>query len=317
MTLPPVLSSFSPAASATAASTAGAAYTDIKGLQALRGDTKSPQAVARIAQQVEALFLQMMLKSMREASIGDGIFDSEEGRMYQDMFDKQVALDMSQHQHLGISDLLMRQLSQRSTDTEPLTNPAAPEFVLPGPAAPGGSSSKQRDGVTRPASDAAAASFIGQVLPAIKQAAHRIGVDPRALLAQAALETGWGQRIPRNADGSSSFNLFGIKAGSSWTGARATAVTVEFDGSVARRGRAAFRSYTSIEDSINDYAQLVSSSPRYAAALAQGSDARAFVQSLAAAGYATDPHYSRKINHLLESERLQSAFSARTAALQK
>lgn len=333
MTLPPILNTATPAAAAESAASAGNAYTDIKGLESLKGDSKSPQAMAKIAQQVEAMFLQMMLKSMREASLGDGIFDSDEGRMYQDMFDKQVALDMSQHQHVGISELLLKQLAQKSMegaaapgskslDGIALTAPPpgfalpgidqAPAFALPAtpPRAPQGAAA-------RPASDADAAAFIGQVLPAIKQAARRIGVDPQALLAQAALETGWGARIPRNADGSSSFNLFGIKAGANWTGARTTAVTVEFDGLVARRHQATFRSYDSIDASVNDFAELVSRSPRYADALQQGRDARAFVQSLAAAGYATDPQYASKISQILGSNRMQAAFPRATAALQK
>jgi flagellar protein FlgJ len=331
MTLPPLLNTVTPAAAAESAASAGSAYTDIKGLEALKGDSKSPQAVARIAQQVEAMFLQMMLKSMREASLGDGIFDSEEGRMYQDMFDKQVALDMSQHQHVGISDLLMRQLSQKSTDAglpadvvrpgaaaSDALPPAAPAFALPGTAAPAGASlNSSATAAPRVVTDADAGAFVARVLPAIKQAARRIGVDPQALLAQAALETGWGQRIPRNADGSSSFNLFGIKAGENWPGARATAATVEFDGTVARRRQATFRSYGSVEESVNDFTQLVSTSPRYAEALAKGMDARAFVQSLAAAGYATDPQYASKVNQILDGERLQSVFPLRTAALQK
>ncbi len=334
MTLPPILNTATPAAAAESAASAGSAYTDIKGLESLKGDSKSPQAMAKIAQQVEAMFLQMMLKSMREASLGDGIFDSDEGRMYQDMFDKQVALDMSQHQHVGISELLLKQLAQKSMEGGatapdskardalqlPLT---APGFALPGtqqppafalPAAP---SRVPQGAAARPASDADAAAFISQVLPAIKQAARRIGVDPQALLAQAALETGWGARIPRNADGSSSFNLFGIKAGANWSGARTTAVTVEFDGTVAHRRQATFRAYDSIEASVHDFAELVSNSPRYADALQQGRDARAFVQSLAAAGYATDPQYASKISQILGSNRMQAAFPRATAALQK
>ena len=299
----------------------GRAYTDIKGLEALKGDTKSPQALQRIAQEVEAMFLQMMLKSMRDASLGDGIFDSQEGRLYQDMFDKQIALDMSQHQHIGISELLMRQLAHKSAEapaaqsTAPATSSAMP---LPGRApdvaadAAGG-----RRTVAAEATDASAAEFVAQVLPSIRQAARKLGVDARALLAQAALETGWGQRMPRNADGSSSHNLFGIKAGAGWEGARTNAVTVEFDGLVAQRRAQTFRSYASVEDSVNDFTHLLAGSPRYAQALVQGSSPRDYAQALAAAGYATDPDYASKINRILDSARMQAAFPVRTAALQK
>jgi flagellar protein FlgJ len=274
---------------------AGSAYTDINGLESLKSDSKSPQALGKIAQQVEAMFLQMMLKSMRDANLGDGIFDSDEGKMYQDMFDKQVALDMSRHQNFGIGELLMRQLSQKSDAAR-----------APGAAAP-----------RAQALAADPAQFVARVLPAINQAAKKIGVNPQGLLAQAALETAWGQRIPTTADGRSSFNLFGIKAGPGWSGARATATTVEFDGTVARKRLAAFRAYGSIEESVNDFAHLVSSSPRYADALAAGADATAFVQAMGAAGYATDPEYANKLKHILGGDRLQSMLAARTASLQK
>ncbi len=274
--------------------TAGSAYTDINGLESLKADSKSPQALGKVAQQVEAMFLQMMLKSMRDANLGDGIFDSDEGRMYQDMFDKQVALDMSQHQTMGIGDLLMRQLTQKSDAG------SAPSALTPARAA---------------AADPA--QFVAQVLPAIKQAARTLGVNPQGLLAQAVLETAWGQRIPKTADGSSSFNLFGIKAGPNWKGARATADTVEFDGTVAKRQQAVFRVYGSIEESVNDFAQLLSASPRYSEALAAGADPRNFAQAMGSSGYATDPEYANKLKQILSSERLQSAVGVRTAGLQK
>lgn len=292
----------------------GRAWTDIKGLEALKADSSSPQAMQRVAQEVEAMFLQMMLKSMRDASQGDGIFDSQEGRLYQDMFDKQIALDMSQHQHVGIAAMLMRQLSHtRSVD------PGA----LPGLPVSGGL--EPPAGVASPASSAAGvgtadvdrSNFITRILPAIRTAARKLGVDARGLMAQAALETGWGQRIPRNADGSSSHNLFGVKAGAGWRGARATAVTLEFDGTAARRRTESFRSYASMEEGVDDFVQLLSGSPRYAQALASGRSPFAYARSLAAAGYATDPEYASKINRILGSARMREAFPVRTASLQE
>ena len=273
---------------------AGSAYTDITGLESLKADSKSPQAISKVAQQVEAMFLQMMLKSMRDASLGDGIFDSDQGKMYQDMFDKQVALDMSQHQDIGIGAMLMRQLTQKS---DPASAPSAPAQ-------------------TRSAT-VDSSQFVAQVLPSIRQAAKKLGLNPQGLLAQAVLETAWGQRIPKTADGTSSFNLFGIKAGPGWNGARATADTVEFDGTVAKRRQETFRAYNSIEDSMADFAHLLSSSPRYSQALAAGTDAQAFIRAMGTSGYATDPDYANKLKQILGGERLQSAFAARTASLQK
>ena len=115
-----------------------------------------------------------------------------------------------------------------------------------------------------------ASDFVQQVLPTIRQAAAAVGVNPLGMLAQAALETGWGQRMPRTADGNSSLNLFGVKAGSDWSGARAVADTVEISGGVAKQTRTAFRAYGSIEESVGDFARLLTSSPRYREAVAAG-----------------------------------------------
>jgi len=280
------------------ASTPGTNYTDINGLESLRSNSNSPEALGKVAQQVEAMFLQMMLKSMRDASLGDGIFDSNEGKMYQDMFDKQVALDLAKHQDVGIGELLMRQLTKKST------------LEKTAPANPANSASAHALAATPEA-------FIAGVLPSIKRAARKIGVSPEGMLAQAALETGWGRSVASTADGASSYNLFGMKAGSNWTGPKATTRTVEFDGTVASRHQASFRAYGSIEESVNDFAQMLSNSPRYREALASGSDVNAYVRAVGASGYATDPEYANKLKQILESDRVRSAFGVRTAGLQK
>lgn len=274
---------------------AATTYTDLNGLAALKKDPTSPQAISAVASQVEALFLQMMLKSMRDASAGDNT-DSNEMGMYQDMFDKQVALTISQHQDLGIGRLLKRQLSDK-------TAPAAPTAATTGvtPAAP----------VTAQTP----AEFVNRVMPTIRRAAAALGVNPLGMLAQAALETGWGQRMPRTADGSSSLNLFGIKAGEQWTGARATADSVEFTNGVATPRRTTFRAYGSIEESVSDFANLLKSSPRYRDAIAAGGDAQGYIHGIAKSGYATDPEYGNKLNQILSSGTLQAALTPRTAAL--
>ena len=278
--------------------TPGANYTDINGLESLKANAKSPAALGKVAQQVEAMFLQMMLKSMRDASPGDGIFDSNEGKMYQDMFDKQIALDMSKHQNVGIGEMLMRQLTQKN-----LLDQASP--------------AKPAQAVSTHALAATPEAFIASVLPSIKRAAKKIGVSPEGMLAQAALETGWGRRVARTADGGSSYNLFGVKAGSNWSGPKVNTDTVEFDGTVAKRHQASFRAYASVEESVNDFAQLLSSSPRYKEAFAAGSDTTAYVRAVGASGYATDPEYANKLKQILGSDRLRSAFGVRTAGLQK
>jgi flagellar protein FlgJ len=135
------------------------------------------------------------------------------------------------------------------------------------------------------------------------------------MLAQAALETGWGQRMPRTAAGSPSLNLFGVKAGYGWNGARAVADTVEVSGGVATQRRTAFRAYGSIEESVNDFANLLANSPRYREAVAAGGSAQDYVASIAKSGYATDPEYGNKLNQLLNSGTLRAALNARPVTL--
>jgi flagellar protein FlgJ len=284
--LPPITTQLPAIGAAPIDTTAATTYTDLNGLAALKRDPDSPEAMSAVAQQVEALFLQMMLKSMRDATSAEAAGSNEMG-MYQDMFDKQVALSISQHADLGIGRLLKRQLQGKSAAAPIKASSEAPT----------------------------AAEFVHRVLPSIERAAGELGVDPKGILAQAALETGWGQRMPRNADGSVSNNLFGIKAGDEWTGARATADTMEVTHGVAAARRVSFRSYASIEQSVSDFAGLLKHSPRYREVLAAGGDPAAFVARLGESGYATDPDYANKLNQILRSDTLQSALAARTAAL--
>ena len=304
-TLAPITSSLAalgdgsavPGASA-ADTSAASTYTDINALAALKRDPNSAQSINAVAEQVEALFLQMMLKSMRDASSAEET-DSNEMGMYQDMFDKQVALSISQHTDLGIGRLLKRQLSGKpapaaaAADKTPTALPVSGKSTL----AP------------------TAAEFVNRMLPPIRRAANSLGLNPMGMLAQAALETGWGQRMPRTAAGNSSLNLFGVKAGSEWSGARAVADTVEISGGVAKQSRTAFRAYGSIEESVGDFARLLASSPRYREAIGAGADARAYVQNIAKAGYATDPEYGNKLNEVLSSGTLQAALGARPVKL--
>jgi flagellar protein FlgJ len=281
----------SPAEVDTSAATT---YTDINGLAALKQNPSSPQAINAVAQQVEALFLQMMLKSMREATAADDPDGNEMG-MYQDMFDKQVALTISQHTDLGIGKLLKRQLSER--------------------AAAAGAGAPAKDSAQNLPAGSTPEEFVERLLPAVQRVARELHLNPQALLAQAALETGWGQRMPRNADGSSSHNLFGIKAGEEWRGARAAADTVEVQNGVASTRRTAFRSYASLEESVNDFAKLLASSPRYREALGAGNDAKSYIASIGKSGYATDPDYANKLNQILNSEPIQALRAPRLAKL--
>jgi peptidoglycan hydrolase FlgJ len=326
----PLSTSLSPTSAAPQASAQANTYTDLNALASLKNAPASAATVKAVSEQVEALFLQMMLKSMRDAGEATGEPTSNETGMYQDMFDKQVALTLSKRQDLGIARLFERQLGAKAPGglaaDGKAQGPKNPGAVAPGATSsselkqlPKGALPDSRGRAAPPPTGAnlseQAADFVQQVLPTIRQAAAAVGINPLGMLAQAALETGWGQRMPRTADGNSSLNLFGVKAGSDWGGARAVADTVEISGGVAKQTRTAFRAYGSIQESVGDFARLLTSSPRYREAVAAGGSAQAYVESIAKAGYATDPEYANKLNEVLNSGTLQAALGARLAKL--
>ncbi|KJZ45174.1 flagellar assembly peptidoglycan hydrolase FlgJ [Pseudomonas fluorescens] len=140
--------------------------------------------------------------------------------------------------------------------------------------------------------------FVNTMLPMAKEAAERIGVDPRYLVAQAALETGWGKSVMRAQDGSSSHNLFGIKAGSSWKGDSARAITSEFRNGEMVKETAQFRSYDSYKDSFHDLVTLLQTNNRYQDVVKSADNPEQFVRELQKAGYATDPDYASKISQI-------------------
>lgn len=319
-----------PAASTT--TSAANTYSDLNGLASLKKDPQSPQTLHAVSQQVDALFLQMMLKSMRDASSDQGDPQSNEMGMYQDMFDKQVALNLSQHGGLGLGASLFRQAAAAGAAKTSGALPARPGAVAPPAVAPPASappavapaavapaaaasgpgptaSVSPAAGVTGASAGAASTpgEFVNRVLPAIRAAATALGVSPLGLLAQAALETGWGRRMPRTAAGASSLNLFGIKADQGWEGARAGAATLEYSGGVATPKHTAFRAYGTLEQSINDYAKLLGSSPRYRGAVGAGPSPAAYVEHIAKAGYATDPEYADKLHRVLNSHVFRQA----------
>lgn len=297
--LPPL--NLSPLSSALPGDASASTYADVNGLTELKRNPTSEKSINAVAQQVEAMFLQMMLKSMRDANFGNDL-DGSTVNMYQDMFDKQIALSISQHQDLGLGAMLKRQLSGYDAAAQPSVPGTVHTSALVAP--------------TRPAVLAQTpAEFVRKIMPAIERAAADVGLDPRGLLAQAALETGWGQRMPQTAAGTPSHNLFGIKATDDWSGPRASAETIEFAHGVATQRRAAFRAYDSIEESVRDFAKLLKNSPRYRDVVTAGYDAGAYVERLAACGYATDPEYANKLNQILNGGALQAALLPRSAKL--
>ena len=315
-----------PGGGATAATSAANTYSDVNGLSALKTNTQSPQNLHAVAQQVDAMFLQMMLKSMREAGADAGDPESNAMGMYEDMFDKQISLTLSQHQDIGLGSVLTRQLGGAAATAGTATagtatagvGAAATGAAATGMAAPARNTALSvaaaGDAANTDVVGASPSDFVSKVMPAISAAATALGVSPLGILAQAALETGWGRRMPRTANGASSLNLFGIKAEGAWAGARASATTVEFSDGVASATRTAFRAYDSIEQSVGDFANLMSS-PRYRAAISAGKTALGYVQGIAGSGYATDPGYAAKLTAMLQSSTFKAALTGSGAAL--
>lgn len=247
----------------------------------------APDAVDAAAAQFEALFLGIVLDGMRSAKLGDGLGDSGEMELFQQMFDRQIAQEAAGGRGLGLARLLAEQL-RRMPGFEQGAAPAVP-------AAAGGG----------PQASAAPADFVRAAMPHATRAARALGVAPLALVAQAALESGWGERLPRRADGSTSFNVFGIKAGAGWTGDRATARTSEFEAGRPVAQEAEFRAYPSLAAAFDDYARLIASDPRYARARAGAGDSGRYFAELQSAGYATDPAYAEKVGRVLARVRAE------------
>ena len=298
-------------------------YTDFQGINNLRNrartDGNDEETLRAVAEQFEALFLQMMLKSMRDANLGEGMLDNEHTKTYQAMFDKQISIEMSQGDGIGLAEMMVQQLRQRGGESaagaqeDPATGlPDRTEFqaVRPHAVATQAGTAEKTDHTRNRSVDWSPATpkeFVRELWPYAKQAAKSIGARPEMLLAQAALETGWGQHMIRGKDGGNSFNLFGIKADAGWKGARATTETIEFRDGLMRRERAQFRAYTSPQESFSDYVDFLKRNPRYSDALQRAGDAPEFARALNEAGYATDPDYAGKIQRIMQGSHLREA----------
>ncbi len=279
----------------------------------------SPEASKSVAQQFEGLFIQQMLAAMRSAAVVDESSHSSYMDFYQEMQDKQLALTIAQSGGLGISKFIMQQLPGGQDDSGnggeilPLhkwqevkqapqlekmdyrsENPAVVvnEYVA-------------GDMATGQSRWPNASSFASDIWPQAQSAAQSLGVSAELLVAQAALETGWGKHTMAHADGSLAYNLFGIKAGADWQGDVISKPTLEFRQGVMSTEVARFRAYASAEESLNDYVQFIQSNKRYENALQHGGDDSFYLKEIHRAGYATDPDYADKILSIMQSDRLQ------------
>lgn len=264
----------------------GSLAASAQSLDKLRVQAKqSPdQALKAAAQQFETVFMNMMLKSMRDATPQDDMFDSEQTKMFTGMLDQQLAQNMSSR-GVGLADAMVKQLSRS-------LSPAAPAVL---PQASSALQTNRANALPSAYSESLQQNFVQRLTPYAIQASSETGVPAQLMLGQAALETGWGRREIRLPDGSDSYNLFGIKAGGAWGGKVAEVTTTEYHNGVPSKQVEKFRAYGSYAEAFSDYAHLLRDNPRYAGVVQQGQGAPAAAQALQSAGYATDPNYADKL----------------------
>jgi flagellar protein FlgJ len=259
-----------------------------------RAATDPKAAIKMAAKQFEAIFMQQLMKSMRESSLGTGMLDNSGTQMGTEMLDTQLSNKMSGMPG-GLADVIARQLERQMSGV-------VSKAAVPAASAAGAPSPKVAN--VKPSQE----EFLRVHTEAAAGAEAETGIPATFMVAQAAHESGWGKREIRNADGTSAHNLFGIKAGASWTGKVAQVMTTEVIDGQPRKVMAKFRAYASYDESFRDYAHLMKNNPRYAKVLTAGNDAQGFAQGLQRAGYATDPAYADKLTRVINTTlRMQRA----------
>ena len=295
-----------------------------------RAGQNTPESIQEAAKQFESLFMRELIKSMREATMKSGLLDSPGGDLGADLLDQQFAVQLS-GQPGGLSELIAKQLSRQMGEPAadmpkpaPATGPspvssAVPQ-AIPKIAAHSAWSRTAADLTFKPAAQpvssgpgapnpqSSQAAFVKRHSEAADRVAKASGLPAGFMLGQAGHETGWGRHEIKQRDGAPSFNLFGIKAGANWTGRVAEVTTTEYVGGAPVKSVARFRAYSSYDESFQDYARLITKTPRYAQAKQATSSPLAFASGLQRAGYATDPDYASKLSRAINASlRLQRA----------
>ncbi len=279
-------------------------YGDARGIESLKtAAAKDPKAVVReAAKQFESLFMQQLLKNMRESAQSTGMLENEATKMGSEMLDTQWAGKLSGMPG-GLSDVIARQLERQMG-------------MNPGPIPKNDSANRTPVNPLKPNAEVkipqqSALGFVQQHQTAAASAEAASGIPASFMIAQAAHETGWGRKEIRHTDGTPAYNLFGIKAGANWNGPTADVMTTEYSNGVARKVMQKFRAYSSYAESFADYANLMKSNPRYEQVLASRGNAHGFAQGLQRAGYATDPAYADKLSKVINTTlRLQRSATA-------
>ena len=279
---------------------------DVQGVEKLRTQVKNDpdKALKEVAQQFEVLFINMLLKSMREATPKDGALDSDQTRFYSSMLDSQYAQTMSA-KGIGLADMMVKQLTRATITPEELENLPMNGILLPPNSAPA-TAPLNSPATSAPLPASQTQSFVNTVWPHAQSVSQSTGIPAQFMVAQAALETGWGKNEIKRSDGSPSFNVMGIKAGGSWSGPVAETVTTEYVNGVAQKATEKFRAYSSYAEGFQDYAKLLMNNPRYAAVL-EKQDAAGFARGLQQAGYATDPMYADKLMRIINGSAIRGS----------
>ncbi len=323
-------------------------YTEFSGLNALKTQAKDDKTAAleTVSKQFESLFISMITKSMREAnkSFSEGNFlNSDQTEFYQQMFDSQMSLTLSQGRGVGLADAMMRQMSNQIDGVESTAseNPLLHKEISDYPRTLPVEKSLQdavelveaivkvedkikqqaatESGLTVNSNDLPASNspltftspdeFIAHLYPMALNVEKETGISAKVMVAQSALETGWGKHMIESPNQDASFNLFGIKADERWKGNDVEIVTTEYRDGLAMKEKASFRSYDNYEDSFRDYARFLQDNPRYEPAMQHLTNPDKFTEKLQDAGYATDPAYSNKIQSILNGELFKGAMN--------
>lgn len=283
---------------------------DARGIANLRNtaNTDPKAAIREAAKQFEGIFMQQLMKSMRDAQMSSGMLDNSGTKLGTEMLDQQFATQMTGLRG-GLSDIIARQLERQLG--EPLANIAADAAKA--------SVERSNSAKEAPATSASLQGLQGKERQmgflklhgdAAKAAEAATGIPANFMVAQAAHESGWGRHEIKHRDGSTSFNVFGIKAGANWKGPVAEVTTTEFINGQPHKVKAKFRAYGSYEEAFTDYAKLMKNNPRYSKVVDNASSAQGFAQGLQKAGYATDPAYADKLTRMINTTlRLQRAMA--------
>ncbi|WP_341313951.1 flagellar assembly peptidoglycan hydrolase FlgJ [Paraburkholderia sp. IMGN_8] len=300
---------------------------DVQGFAKLSAQAKaSPQAGMKMAaQQFDAVFTQMMLKSMRDATPHDGPFDSHDSATFTSMMDQQLSQQMSQ-KGIGVADAMLKQM-MRNQGMQVSGGAGGMSGLAGGGGDEGqtaalnalakaygnaqangqlamGKGYSANSALTPPlrgdGSSPKVDAFVDKLAAPAQAASAATGIPARFIIGQAALESGWGKSEIRKADGTTSYNVFGIKASKDWTGKTVSTVTTEYVNGKPQRTVEKFRAYDSYQEAMTDYASLLKGNPRYAQVINSSHDVNGFANGMQRAGYATDPHYAKKLMSIMQ-----------------